>query len=270
MPFQYKTALRGVLGVTLYRVITQFPRYVRFLTKPRREKEIALLPLLISADDYCFDIGANYGQYAREISPLLKGGRVFSFEPSRINCIGLKTTVRLLGLKNVSVFTVALADTERKETLHIPVKAHGGLGIATAHLGQPLRNRAVTETVAVTTLDAFMRAHNIVRCDFIKCDAEGSEFSILTGAKETIASCRPLMQMEVSSDYLRRLHHSPHDIGAFIHALNYRAFVWRDGKLAPVDGDVMDCRNNFFVPEEKLARFTAAFAQSPVEWKQVS
>lgn len=270
MTLKPKAALRTLLGTHAYRVVTQTPRYVRFLLKPRREKETALLPLLIRPGDYCFDIGANYGQYTREIAPLLKEGRLFAFEPSRINRMGLRATVRWFGLRNTAVVAYALADAEGTQVLHIPVKAHGGLGIALAHLGQPTHAETVTETVQVTTLDAFMRAHAIPRCDFIKCDAEGSELSMLKGAGDTIRRFRPVIHAEVWSMYLQRHQHCAADIGAYMRALNYRAFVCQDGTLVPVDGDVQDRCNNVFIPEEKIARFAGAIAPAASPWKEAS
>lgn len=251
-----KTLLRRLLGVSLYRIVTQTPRYLRFLLKHKRDKEMVLLPSLIAPDDYCFDVGANYGQYAREIAPLLTTGKLFAFEPSRLNRAGLMATVKSLRLKNTVVIPDALSDAEGTQTLHVPVKSHGGLGIALAHLGTPTHAQTVTETVEVTTLDLFIRKHAIPRCDFIKCDAEGSEFNMLKGAVETVRTHRPIIQMEVATAYLQRNGASADDIGTFLNELGYRAFVCQQGRLAAVQGTVQNDRNNFFIPEEKLARFS--------------
>lgn len=263
-----KALWRTILGVVAYRAIIQTLRYVNFLRKPKRDKEMALLPALIAPDDYCFDIGANYGQYAREISPLLKTGRLFSFEPSRITRIGLATTVKLLRLKNTAVVDCALSDSEGEQTLHVPVKAHGGLGIALAHLGTPMHEKTVTETVKVSTLDAFMAKHAIPRCDFIKCDAEGSEYKVLLGAIETLKKHRPVIQMEVWDIFLKRSDGSTAELGALLQGLGYRAYVWQSGKLAPVDGPVQDQRNNFFIPQEKLSCFAAVLTEAPQPLKE--
>ena len=52
-----------------------------------------------------------------------------------------------------------------------------------------------TETIQVTTLDAYVREKNLRRVDFIKLDVEGAELDVLRGAVTTIARFKPILAL---------------------------------------------------------------------------
>ncbi len=52
-----------------------------------------------------------------------------------------------------------------------------------------------TETVQVTTLDAYVREKNLPRVDFIKLDVEGAELDVLKGAVTSIARFKPILAL---------------------------------------------------------------------------
>jgi FkbM family methyltransferase len=150
-------------------------------------------------------------------------------------------------LRNVDVAQCALADAPGALTLTIPIKGHGGLGIALAHLGgTPDNERAVTETVAVRTLDGFMRETRIAACDFIKCDVEGAELLVLKGGLDAIARFKPAPLLEIEADYLKRRGHAIADVEALLREAGYAFYLWRGGSLQAAEG-LHDRRSNFAV-----------------------
>lgn len=52
-----------------------------------------------------------------------------------------------------------------------------------------------TQTVQVTTLDAYVREKNLERVDFIKLDVEGAELDVLRGAVTTLARFKPILAL---------------------------------------------------------------------------
>ncbi len=54
-----------------------------------------------------------------------------------------------------------------------------------------------TETVKKQTVDSFCNEHNIKQIDLVKIDVEGSEFYVLQGMKQMIASSRPVVLIEI-------------------------------------------------------------------------
>lgn len=111
MPVHVRNSIRKILGDDRYCRLTQYPRVISMALRPKPPRETAALPQLIRPGDIAFDVGANYGQYARVLSPLVgPGGRVHCFEPSHITMEGLQLMCRLLRLRNVSLHRVALSD----------------------------------------------------------------------------------------------------------------------------------------------------------------
>ena len=257
--FSLRETLRRRVGDSPYRAITQAPRLMNFLFRPHYEREVEALPQLVTTGMTCFDIGANYGHYSRLLSPIVgESGSVYAFEPSAITCQGLRNARFLLRLRNVHITQCALAEAPGALTLTIPVKRHGGLGVALAHLGEAADGRpGLAETVAVKTLDGFVRERGVAACDFIKCDVEGAELRVLEGGLDTISRFKPTMLLEIDANYLRRNRHSIADVETLLRHQDYQFYVWDNGALRTAQG-LTDRRNNFAIHRSR--RPAASFA----------
>lgn len=249
-----KNYMHRVLGDGAYRALTQTMRVGNFILHPHYEPEVAALPQCVKSGNVCFDIGANYGHYSRLMSPLVgEHGSIHAFEPSSMTCRGLRMVSRALGWRNVRINNLALADTPGELTLTIPIKAHGGLGIALAHLGTAIDRPGITETVSVTTLDSYVQERGLNGCDFIKCDVEGAEFMVLKGAVKTLEQYKPTLLLEIDATYLRRNSHSIADLETLLKALGYEFYVWNSNGLEKFDG-LQDRRNNLVIhPSRRTA-----------------
>jgi FkbM family methyltransferase len=206
-----------------------------------------LLPVLgrcVPRDGVVFDVGAHAGQFAKLFAGLAVDGRVYAIEPGSYARIILRTTVAVRRLANVQVVPVALGADERLETLHIPLKASGAVGLGLSHFGAAeTRWPAVaTETVAQTTVDALVAALALDRLDFIKADIEGSELRMLEGARQSLERFRPRLLVEVTAAHLARVGDALAGVFDFLTLLGYRAFrLDAQGALvaisAPDEGD---------------------------------
>ena len=140
-----------------------------------------------------FDVGANYGLHS--LLYLVHDVDVVSFEP---NCACHEYLKQLEALNQVqySLEAVALGSGDLAAELWYP-DADTWLGTI-----QPSRVRELSVehrlervTVPCTTLDRFVSVSNRVP-DLIKLDTEGSELAILTGARQTLKSARPMVIFE--------------------------------------------------------------------------
>jgi hypothetical protein len=137
--------------------------------------------------------------------------------------------------------------------LTIPIKEKRNFGTALAHLGSPLAGQqGITEYVGVTTIDNFMHANGVDRCDFIKCDVEGAEFLVLKGAANAISRCKPTILLEIVADFLSRTGHTTDDVEDFLTGHGYRFYVWNDGAMHPI-ARLANGRNNFAVHGSRAA-----------------
>jgi FkbM family methyltransferase len=150
------------------------------------EKETAnWLLSQLSEGGVFFDIGANYGYFT------LMGGRVvgdkgkvFSFEPIPANSRLIEEMVRLNEFSHVKSVPVAVSDT--RGTVEFAVEKNN----ANSHIssfGLPHASSDVLETVSVQTipLDEFCEENEVVP-GVVKCDVEGAEVAVLSGAKRLL------------------------------------------------------------------------------------
>ena len=137
--------------------------------------------------DIVIDAGAWIGDFAAYAAS--KGADVYAFEPTTETFAMLEETARLNG--HITPVQQGLSDkTGSVEFFTIPHSSGNSYlasRIATEH--------AKTETVAVTTLDGFVREHNIPRIDFIKADIEGAERDMLKGARHVLKTFAPRLAL---------------------------------------------------------------------------
>ncbi|GAA0005544.1 FkbM family methyltransferase [Bradyrhizobium diazoefficiens] len=133
------------------------------------------------------DIGANKGIYcywlARAVGP---SGNVVAFEPQPEMARYIADRKQTFKLKNVKVLHTALSKEAGTATL-----TRRRVGDGSASL-EPSRQQIDQLQVTLATLDS-MHMPNL---RFIKCDVEGHELNVFSGAEQTIKTCRPVIQFE--------------------------------------------------------------------------
>ena len=188
------------------------------------EVELHLLEFLCRRDQDAIDVGANDGSYVHYLRRHAR--RVIAFEPMP----ALARALRRKFPHGVVIESVALSDKSGTVSLHMPV-VDGVLvtGCST------VSTKASATYPAHRAIDVPMDRLDNVYSDqvgFIKIDVEGHEQAVLDGAVETIRRCQPRMLVEVDE----RL--SPGGLArakAYFHALDYRGYYVRHGRLELVD-----------------------------------
>jgi FkbM family methyltransferase len=159
-----------------------------------REPELEILDRFVASGSTVVDIGAHKGVYTywlrRSVGPF---GTVLAYEPQpalyRYLCAGLSPR----WYRNVVLSDLALSDRAGTASLHVPVVS-GAEQIAWASLGQSVDDNGIDFTVRTTRLDDELGERAV---SFIKCDVEGHELSVLSGAPRLLARQRPVWLVEV-------------------------------------------------------------------------
>jgi len=89
--------------------------------------------------------------------------------------------------------------------------------------------------------------------DFIKCDVEGAELFVFRGAKETIATYKPIIFTEMLRKWAKKFDYHPNEIISLFNGLGYRCFSIRNGflsELSYMDDSTVET-NFFFLHKEK-------------------
>ena len=161
-----------------------------------------------------FDAGVFDGGTATVFSEM--GYKVYGFEMDRKNFELVKP---LAEEKNFVVENLSLGSY--KHTMR-----YNALGRSSSSW-----NVDGSDITQVTTIDAYVREHNLPSVDFIKLDTEGAELEILKGAKISIARYKPILAISA--------YHKPDDFWVLMNFIksirpDYE-FAMRQGAETPED-----------------------------------
>jgi FkbM family methyltransferase len=114
-----------------------------------------------------------------------------------------------------------------------------------------LKKEEAEITVQAITLDSYTAEHS-VSPTFIKIDAEGTDYLVLKGMKETLQKSRPFISLEVAGGEEWETNHN--ESMAFLDSMSYGAFeVSDDGYLSKHERKATYAYDNLiFVPSEKI------------------
>lgn len=174
------------------------------------------------------DIGAHDGAFTIPFARLPRS-RVLAFEPLPTAFARLRAAAG--GLPNVELRQEALGDHRGEVTLAVPVLD----GVAQEQWASTVKGYAgldarVTEqrhTVALRRLDEF----GLTDLTAVKLDAEGAEYEVLRGGRETLLRCRPVLSIEIEE---RHREGSTWAVPAWLDALGYDAFFEFRGEWRPM------------------------------------
>ena len=194
----------------------------------------SLFAPFIQSEAVVIDIGAHAGQFSKLFAKMARRGRVYAFEPSAYARSIMAPALRLNRIGNVTLMPLGLSDTAQTLTLHTPLKRSGALGFGIAHLGGEAAGAAqIDQSVTLTTLDEFTRAHGLSRLDLIKADIEGWELRALKGGEATLRRFMPALYLEVDAAHLARAGDTPTDLFEWLGGRGYRGFATPGLKAAP-------------------------------------
>ena len=180
------------------------------------------------------DIGAHDGLLTIPLARL-PGSRVLAFEPLPSAFARLQAALRVAfgaAPANVECHHLALGDHQGSITLAMPVVD----GVAQEQWASTAKDYAAHVSARVTverftvpmrTLDDFA----LTDVTAIKLDAEGAEYEILRGARETLLRCRPVLTLEVEE---RHRAGSTYAVPAYLDALGYDVFFELKGAWHPM------------------------------------
>ena len=155
------------------------------------EKEIKLIPQLLSNCNRAIDIGANVGVWSYWLSKYAK--QVESFEPNPKVFNALKN----IKIKNVNSYNIALSNKTGSVDLLIPKGSKGFSNQGASLSSIKVQGEHKSISIEAKRLDEY----NFLDVDFIKIDVEGHEHEVIEGARETIKKFKPTMVIEMEEKH---------------------------------------------------------------------
>lgn len=180
------------------------------------------------------DVGAHDGLLTIPLARL-PGSRVIAFEPLPAAHARLrKALTEAFGTvpPHVTLHRAALGDRTGEVTLSLPVVD----GVANEQWASMVKDYAAhaASGVSVRSVTApLKRLDDLGLSDLthLKLDAEGAEYEVLRGGRETLLRCRPLMTLELEE---RHREGSTWTVPAWLDALGYDCFFEIRDRWFPV------------------------------------
>lgn len=163
-----------------------------------------------------FDIGANIGFYTLLGAKLIKGGSVYSFEPTSLAYKKLQRNIKANSFTNIKAVKLALSD--REEVTQSFIKSSWPID---NNFNQ--RNKQ-NELIEYDTLDNFVKKFGINKIDLIKIDVDGFEYKVINGAKNTLKVMNPLIVFELVAYTLKEKGDDIHDLAKLLTDLGYNFY----------------------------------------------
>jgi len=167
------------------------PQTIEYITKNCKDGDI-------------IHAGTYFGDFLPALSRgVLKGAKVWAFEPSQENFRCAKITLEINGLKNVVLINAALGSKKDSLLLKISDDKGRSLGGSSQLTKDILIKGEKVEYVKVVTIDETIRSNRKV--SVIQLDIEGFENEALIGAMSTIKRCQPIIILEsLPNDQLQK------------------------------------------------------------------
>lgn len=163
---------------------------------------------LVASGDVVIDIGACEGSFSAYAAE--QKARVIAVEPSQIMTRIINALFDLRGLQKPTVVNTLLGQEPQDLFFIDDADNPGGSRVATSA-------DAGSYPVPVMTLDGMVSSLNLEKVDFIKCDAEGADVSILRGGENTLTKFHPKLAITT--------YHGTHDftdLFSFLKPLGYK------------------------------------------------
>ena len=161
--------------------------------------ELFYLKELVKPGFVCVDIGANVGYYSVFLSQHAGSeGRVYAIEPVPMFGNVFMRNTEKFALNNITLYRCALGSERKEVTLGTPMID----GVFRHGLTKIIENNseANAQTYAAQMEIADQLFEPLNKIDFLKCDVEGYEVILFPQMLRTLERCKPLIQIEISSE----------------------------------------------------------------------
>lgn len=146
--------------------------------------------------DVVIDVGANIGYYTVILADKVgNSGKVYAFEPDKINFEILKKNIEINKFKNVVAINTAVGSREGKIDLYKSKENLGDHKLFQIPLGSAASPFDERDIVKIINLDSYFKN---IKVDLMKIDTQGWEPEVIEGAKKIIEKNKPIMFLEYS------------------------------------------------------------------------
>ena len=236
---RHLASARRSAQVLLARHPLVYERLLRAAGRGSLEKRTFLR--LLRLGDLAVDVGANAGYFTLLFSDIVgASGEVHAFEPVAPTFDRLTRMIRSdRQFDNVTLNCAACGDVDGIATMMVPGGDWGQAALVRHDAGSWASAENVTRyQTPIVRLDRYVASRRFAKVDFVKLDAEGAELGVLKGLADTIARYRPLLSIEIYSEWTRAFGYEPADLVRLVESLGYDVLIALGNESRRVTGVV--------------------------------
>lgn len=190
--------------------------------------------------DCVLDVGANVGNYSKELKQLGYKGKIISFEP--LSSAFKKMKKLSSNYDNWIVYNCALGNKRDVEVINVSANSDSSslLNMLPLHLkNAPNSNYISSEKIKIEKLDALFNqfckpTDNI----FLKIDTQGYEKKVLDGANESLKMIKAI-QLEMSINVLYEDSLNYKDLTSYVENFGFKLVSIENGFSNPITGELL-------------------------------
>jgi FkbM family methyltransferase len=174
------------------------------------------------------DIGANIGYTACVFAAARKApAKIYAFEPDLASFATFEETIRRKHLGGtVEVFNMAVGSADGSLQFWHNEEHSADHRVVTEQFKTSRPAGEKITTVAVTSVDSFVAAHNLQDISFIKIDVQGYELAVCEGMRKTIEKFPAMcVAFEFAPDGMRELGFEPSGLLDFFRVAGYQLHI---------------------------------------------
>lgn len=165
------------------------------------------------------DVGGHIGLTAMPASRMLSPqGRLYVFEPARVNCVYLSRNIELNGISNTEVLNMFVGTECNENVEFFESDYDSGLNSMVVRKNKNDFHKVLKKQVS---LNSFCSERGIFP-EIIKIDVEGAELEVLSGASEVMRKSRPVIYLSLHPRHLELLGRKPEDIHGILSRTGYK------------------------------------------------
>lgn len=230
-------------GAGVKRVISgdtiRFPaRWSRYYEADYEPETFRFFHENLKPGDTVLDIGGHIGLFAVVTAKVVgPGGKVFSFEPTPFTRIVLQQVVDLNQCSETVEVRGEAVSSKRGETVFFDTG--NVLSVANSLVKTELSKTEIP--ITLISVDEFAKERNL-KVDCLKIDVEGAEMDVLTGARETFLTMRPVARLGLHPQFIVQNGQSLDDIWNVL--AEYKMNIIFEGR--PAEQDWFCSQDNLF------------------------
>lgn len=190
---------------------------------------LKFLATKLPSNSVILDVGAFRGGYSLAVSSYFPISKIYCFEPIKKSYDKLVINIAR-NKKEAQIFPYCSAISENECEIYMTNNLSTGNHI----ISEKSIISSQIEKIPATTLDSFIIKNHIENVHFIKCDVEGYELAVVTGANSLIQNFKPIIYMEIQKEWAIRYGYKPVDLISKMRNFGYRVYVIENSSIEEV------------------------------------